>query len=245
VLVARAGRPFRSLGLAFLTVLAVCLITHAKSYVLAPAYPALLAAGAVWVADSRASVRRWVVAPYAGLLVVSAVPMAIAAAPILPPSTTARVLALIGPERLRQENHATAELPQYLADRYGWEEMVATVASVYHRLSPDEQREACILVANYGRAAAIDFYGARHDLPRAISGHNTYYLWGPRDCTGRVVISTGQSDRALRPLFRRIDRVATVTCAYCLPSENHLPVWIARDATHPMATIWPRLKHFD
>jgi len=108
----------------------------------------------------------------------------------------------------------------------------------------DSQLVLC-RVNNYGRAAAIDVYGARHDLPRAISGHNTYYLWGPRDCTGRVVISTGQSDRALRPLFRRLDRVATVTCAYCLPSENHLPVWIARDATHPMATIWPRLKHFD
>ncbi|HMB85420.1 MAG TPA: hypothetical protein VKS62_03495, partial [Methylomirabilota bacterium] len=66
LLVARAGRPFRALGFAFLTALAVCLITRAKSYVPAPAYPALLAAGAVWVADSRARVRGWVVVPYAG-----------------------------------------------------------------------------------------------------------------------------------------------------------------------------------
>ena len=97
LLLARAGRPFRALGFAFLTVLAVCLIAHAKSYVLAPAYPALLAAGAVLLADSRARVRRWVVAPYAGMIVLSGVPMAIAAAPLLPPATTARLLALIGP----------------------------------------------------------------------------------------------------------------------------------------------------
>ena len=236
-------RSFRPLGLAFLVVLALCLITRAKSYFLAPAYPALLAAGGVLLADTRAAVRWLVVGPYAVLLAVSGVPMAIAAAPILPPDTTARVLAIMRPERLRQERNATAELPQYLADRYGWEEMVATVASVYHGLSPEEQREACILVGNYGRAAAIDFYGPRHGLPPAISGHNNYYLWGHRDCTGRVVITTGQSDRALRGVLRRVDRVATVTCAYCMPSENDLPVWIARGATRPMATIWPSLKH--
>lgn len=240
-----SGRSFRPLGLAFLAVLALCLITRAKSYFLAPAYPALLAAGGVLLADTRAAVRWLVIGPYAVLLAVSGVPMAIAAAPILPPDTTARILAIMGPERLRQEKNATAELPQYLADRYGWEEMVATVASVYHGLSPEEQREACILVGNYGRAAAIDFYGPRHGLPPAISGHNNYFLWGPRDCTGRVVITTGQSDRALRPIFRRIDRMATVTCAYCMPSENHLPVWVARGATRPMATIWPSLKHLD
>ena len=59
------------------------------------------------------------------------------------------------------------------------------------------------------------------------------------------MIATGQSDRALRAIFRRVDRVATVTCAYCMPSENHLPVWVARMPTQPLKTIWPSLKHFD
>jgi hypothetical protein len=123
--------------------------------------------------------------------------------------------------------------------------MVATVASVYRSLPREEQREACIVVANYGRAAAIDFYGPRHGLPGAISGHNNYFLWGPRDCTGRVVITTGQSDRALRAAFRRVDQVAVVTCTYCMPSENNLPVWVAREPTQTMKAIWPTLKHFD
>ena len=240
-----AGQPFRPLGFAFLTVLVVCLATRAKSYVLAPAYPALLAAGGVLLADTRTAVRRLVVVPYAVLLAVSGVPMAIAAAPILPPATTARVLAVIDPQHLRQERHATAELPQYLADRYGWVEMVATVASVYRSLSPAERRETCILMANYGRAAAIDFYGPRYELPAAISGHNNYFLWGRGDCPGGVVITTGDTDRALRGAYKRIDRVATVTCAHCMPSENHLPVWVARGPTRPMETIWPTLKHFD
>ena len=30
-----------------------------------------------------------------------------------------------------------------------------------------------------GEAAAIDFFGPRYGLPKAISGHQTYFLWDP------------------------------------------------------------------
>ncbi len=97
----------------------------------------------------------------------------------------------------------------------------------------------------YGRAAAIDFYGPRYGLPRAISGHNSYYLWGPRGCTGRVVIATGSREGALLRIFEGVERVATITCAYCMPYENNLPVFVARNARLPMDSLWSTLKHFD
>ena len=38
-------------------------------------------------------------------------------------------------------------------------------------------------------------FGAQHGLPKAISGHNSYYLWGPGDATGEVVIAnSGEHD---------------------------------------------------
>ena len=30
------------------------------------------------------------------------------------------------------------------------------------------------------QAGAIDFFGAKYGLPAALSGHQNYYLWGPR-----------------------------------------------------------------
>jgi 4-amino-4-deoxy-L-arabinose transferase-like glycosyltransferase len=244
LVITREGRPLRPLGLTFAVLFAVLLVLRAKSYFLAPAYPVLLAAGAVRLARAGPRVRR-VIAPYAVLLGVSGLFMAVMAMPVLSPAATARLIGVMGAEAVRQERAAVAELPQYLADRHGWEDMVATVASAYHRLAPEERTQACLFMANYGRAAAIDFYGPRYGLPPAISAHNSYYLWGPRACTGQVVITTGSNERRLRQLFESVERVATVTCAYCLPSENNVSVYVARNMREPMAAAWPRLKLFN
>jgi 4-amino-4-deoxy-L-arabinose transferase-like glycosyltransferase len=239
------ARPFRPLGISFLILFAFFLATRAKSYFLAPAYPALLAAGAVTLAGAGPAIRRFTVAPYTALLALSGALMAVVAMPLLPPEVAARVMSAMGPQQVQQERLAVAELPQYLADRYGWEEMVAAVADVYRELPPDERSRACIFMMNYGRAAAIDFYGPRYGLPKAISGHNNYFLWGLRGCTGRVVITTGAGDRALAATFDRIEQVATITCAYCMPYENQLPVWVARDPKMPGELLWPSMKHYD
>ena len=37
--------------------------------------------------------------------------------------------------------------------------------------------------------------------PEAISGHNSYYIWGPGDCAGEVVISVGVPRGDLEAVF--------------------------------------------
>jgi hypothetical protein len=34
----------------------------------------------------------------------------------------------------------------------------------------------------------------KYDLPRAISGHNNYWLWGPREYTGEIMIMIGKGE---------------------------------------------------
>ncbi len=79
-------------------------------------------------------------------------------------------------------------LPQIFADQFGWEEMTALVARVYNALPPDIRRQTAIFGQNYGQAGAIDLFGPKYGLPPAISGHQSYFLWGPRDYTGASVI---------------------------------------------------------
>ena len=55
----------------------------------------------------------------------------------------------------------------------------------YRSLPPEDRSRACVFGRNYGEAGAIDFFGARDGLPRAVSGHNSYYLWGPGDVRAR------------------------------------------------------------
>ncbi len=54
--------------------------------------------------------------------------------------------------------------------------------------------------------------GDRHDLPPAISGHNTYYLWGPGRCTGEKMITVVFGRGEVEQVYDGVARAATITC---------------------------------
>ena len=137
------------------------------------------------------------------------------------------------------------ELPQNFADRFGWENMAATVSRVHRDLPQEDRSLSCILTGNYGEAAAIEFFGDEERLPRVISGHNSYHTWGPGDCTGEVLVSVGVPRDDLEGLFGDIEKADTIECDYCMPDENGLSVFVLRDPRMPLAEAWPRLGHYD
>ena len=54
---------------------------------------------------------------------------------------------------------------------------------------PSQQRKDCgVFAQDYGQAGAIDFLGRKYGLPPALSGHQTWWLWGPRGYTGSCLI---------------------------------------------------------
>lgn len=242
LLLAPAARPVRALGWSFLAVLAVMLTTSAKPYYLAPAYPVLFAAGALALEQrlrsplSRSVLFILVLGP--GLL---AAPLA---EPLLSEETYVRYARALGLAPGSDERHALGRLPQFFADMHGWPEFAAAIAGVYHRLPADERAVACVVGGNYGEAGAIDLFGPALGLPPAISPHNSYHLWGPRGCTGEVVIVPARDPARLRELFTRVDRAATFDCTDCMPYEDDLPIWLARGARAPLTAVWPDLKHY-
>ena len=242
-----AGKPYRVFGWAFVILYVLFTISRAKLYFLAPAYPMLFAAGSLVL---ERTVRKpgwgWLKPVYISLLVLMGLLLAPIAMPILPPSIYSRVTAIVGGNAgIKVENRTTGVLPQQLADRLGWDPMVATVARVYRSLPQDEQAEACIFTQNYGEAGAINFYRPQYHLPQAISGHNTYYLWGPGSCTGEVVISIGYPFDRLQTAFDSVTQAATSRCTYCMPEENNLPVYVCRHLKTSIQAIWPSVKHYD
>ena len=241
------GKPYRVFGWAFMILYVLFTLSHAKLYFLAPAYPPLFAAGAVLA--QRLFVKRprlnWLKPTYPALMALIALLLAPAAMPLLPPQNYGIMSFIGGDAGIKLADKATSQLPQQLADRLGWDTMTATVAQVYHSLPADEQAQACILAGNYGEAGAIDLYGPHYHLPHAVSGHNNFYLWGPGNCTGQTVIVIGNSSAELATLFESVTPVATITCAYCLPAENDLPIFISQHLKMPIQTFWAKMKHFD
>ena len=238
-------RAFRPIGWAYLAVLAVMLASNAKPYYLAPAYTALLAAGAVAFEGIRRSpVGTLVRAGAVALVVVSGAVSLPFAKPVLSTGTYLRYAAALGMGPRSEERQELGRLPQHFADMHGWRELASNLASVYHALPPADRSRACIFVQNYGEAGAVDVLGAPLGLPRAISGHNSYFLWGPRGCTGDVVIALGGTRGEYEEVFASVEQAALHTCADCMPYENNRPIWVARRSRVPLSELWPRVKRF-
>ncbi len=241
LLFAPALRRFRPLGLMYLIVLLILLLQRAKPYYLAPAYPALLAAGAVAAERLRRHSLRVALVAW---LVLGGVTVGTMVIPALPPATYVSVIQMLGVKAPQEERGHTAEMPQVLADRFGWENMTATIARVYNGLPPEQRARAAILAGNYGEAAAVDFFGPRYGLPKAISGHNNYWLWGPRGATGAVLIAVGIPKADLEKYFATVEQADTIVSPYALPFETNLPVYVCRDLRTPIEQAWPLLRRF-
>ena len=248
-LFAREGRPYRALGWIYVVLFVLFAALNSKFYFLAPAYPMLFAAGSVAIERFFGRHRRWrwSLPAYAAVLAISGMLVApITVLPVLPVETLVRITGAFGGDAgIEVETREIAELPQNFADRFGWEDMTETVARVHNRLPPEERSVACVLTGNYGEAGAIDFFGANHGLPKAISGHNSYYLWGPRGCSGETVVSVGVPRERLEEVFGRIEQTDTVRCRYCMPDEDELPVYVCRNPKLPFEEAWPRFKHYN
>lgn len=241
-----SGKPYRPIGIAYLFLLIILMIQQAKNYFLAPFYPVLFALGVVMILHHRQWPSRWrffgtEYVRTTALITLVFLPLTL---PILPLDWEVRYMSVFGFLTPRTEVHETGVLPQYLADRLGWVELADTVASVYQQLSPEDQSKACIFADNYGQAGALEFFGRSRGLPTVVSGHNSYYLWGPGDCTGEVLIVVGSDREDLQPLFEQVEEAAITSCQYCVPYENNEPVFIARKLRLPLEQAWPGVINF-
>jgi hypothetical protein len=140
-------------------------------------------------------------------------------------------------------SHEGAALPQHYADQFGWEEMTAMTAQAWARV-PNEQRADCgIFAQNYGQAGAIDFFGPRYGLPKAISGHQTYWLWGPRGYSGNCMIVLDAKKEVLDQLFEQVELIGVSDNIYSI--ERQVPVFLCRGAKFgTLPQLWPKLKRW-
>ena len=238
-------RRMRTLGLAYLVLIVLFVALRTKVYYLFPVYGVLFAAGGV-VFEAWTSVRhRWVRTALPALLLLSAMVIGPVIFPAIPREQYRAYVKAIGLEPPHMEKgRDSGRLPQILADMHGWDTMAAQVAAVHRTLTPEEQAKACVFGQNYGEAGAINHFGPGLGLPRAISGHNSYGLWGPQGCTGEVLIVIGGDEGDNRKVCGFLEKRGLVHNDWARPDENDLPIWVCK-LNESAETIWPRLRHID
>jgi hypothetical protein len=260
-------KPYRALGWCYLVCYTVFFVLHGKSYYLAPVYPMLLAAGAViiegaidgWMetrSEGQANDRptndrpksgrprlQWLKPVIVVLLLADGVYLSPIVIPILSPDhflAYAKHLPFKLP--VMEHAHARATLPQWYADQFGWQEIVDETAVAWNQLAPEERADCGIFGQDYGQAGAIDFLGRRYRLPKSLSGHQTWFLWGPGKYSGDCMIVLDDNRATLEQLWQRVDYVGT-SAANPYALEQQIDVYICRGKKFDsLAALWPRVK---
>ncbi len=227
------ARTYRAIAIAYVVLAVVLAITAGdKQYYVAGLYVPLWGAGGRplegWLARHRRGPARAIAVIGLALTTLLLLP---AAVPVLPESALANGGGL-NPE---------------LGEQIGWPDLVSQVAGVWRGLPEAERADAAILTSNYGEAGAIDRFGPSVGLPRAYSGHNTYWWWGSPPASTRTLVAVGFEDRAfLASMFGTVRRAGTITNPWNVANEEQgLPIWIASDPKQPWPEIWSNLRHYD
>ena len=234
---APAGKRYRTLGWMFVIPFALLYASKGRGYYLAPAYPILLAAGAVWLGGVFARLSTWKARFAQGFTWVTlAVGFLVFSSLVLP----------LAPVNSSWWKKVTEINPEF-KEEIGWPELVETVARIYASLPPEEQAVTGILTGNYGEAGAINLYGPAYGLPEAISGVNSYWLRGYGDPAPQTVIVLGENTASTYAHFKNCNSAGRITNRYGVMNEetrDHAIILICRGLRKPWSEIWETILHF-
>ena len=228
------GKRYRMLGWMYVITLVALLAAKGRDYYLAPAYPMLIAAGAVWGEQwvnslslrAAAEIRRatWITLLCATLC---------ASALTLP-------IAPLNSRWWRVANSANGNFDMEV----GWLDMAETVAKIRDSLPAEERAGIAILAGDEGEAGAINLYGPAYGLPEAISGMNSNWYRGYGDPPPQTVITLGLRRDVLDPNFKSCVLAGHVTNRNAIATSAVAgwdEIFVCRELRWPWPEFW---KHF-
>lgn len=245
-LITTKGKPYRFALFAYLFLIIVMVAGRSsRPDRIVSVYIFLLAYGAV-------ALEQWLRRPWlqvaqasaAALLVAGAVVLSPIFCPLMPPARLKQHIARLGFKLEIEEGKRGEPIPQWLADRIGWEEMAAEVARVYHSLPETERRNTVIVSDNYGHAGAMEVYAGKYDLPPVFATHNSFHSWGPPPDSVKTYIGVDIDAEGARELFETVERAATVYCPDCTRPQHETEIYLLRNPLVSVKDIWPEIRNY-
>ena len=228
-------KHFRILGWMAVIPLLLFTVAQGRSYYTAPLYPMLIAPGATFLTallETKLFARKLAVAVAVPILVIAGVVFAAVVTPIAPVGSNWWRTALETNGDLREE--------------FGWPEMTAEVAKIWETLSEDERSRTAIYASNYGEAGAINLYGPKYGLPRAISGVNSFWARGYGDPPPETVIVLGSRREHLEERFELVNVAGQIPNPLGIANEESQrpEIYICRRPKQPWHELWPKIRSF-
>ncbi len=234
---APAGKRFRLIGWMYIISLALFFLAKGRDYYLAPAYPALFAAGAVfaeqWLATITLARARRFRRAYWWALAVSATVLALMVLPIAPLGSRWWFVA--------------DKLNGNFNEEIGWPEMAATVARVRDSLPLEDRANLAILAGDAGEAGAINLFGRPYNLPNVISGSNSNWLRGYGDPPPQTVITLGFLREDADRIFVSCKPAAYLENPFAIENSavgDHTDLFVCTQPRPPWPVLWPHFHWF-
>jgi len=240
------GKRYRLFLFAFIFLMLLMLAGHSsRPDRISSIYTFFMASGAVAIEQHLQSFwRRLTLASLAILMGLGGIILAPVFCPLLPPAILKHHISRLGLKFDIEEGKKGEPIPQWLADRIGWEDLAVQVSQVYHSLPEDEQRNAVIISSNYGEAGALEYYAPGLGLPNVYSTHNSYHSWGPPSDTVHVYIGVFIDVETVRQKFERVDEISVFHCADCTRPQRNIPIYILRGPKFSMEKEWVNFKFY-
>lgn len=233
----KAGKPFRTIGWMYAVPLVLFLLVKGRDYYLAPAYPMLMAAGAVW-GESWLGAK----SPHVQGAILGTVRTSLAIGALIVFALTLPI-APIGTAWWRFADAANS----CFSMEVGWPEMVAAVARVRDSLPAGERARLGILAGDEGQTGAVNLYGRAYGLPEAISGMNSNWLRGYGDPAPQVVIAIGFRPGSLNRIFASCQAAAQLSNPYGIVNDtigDRAQIYVCRNIREPWPEFWKKFESY-
>jgi hypothetical protein len=233
------------LGIMFCVTFAFLFILKAKYFMLAALFVPLLAAGSAFVEEKLSGWkwRRSAEIVILSSLLLAGVVIAPPNLPLLPPPVMTKYADSFGflYKPIKAGPFPTTDFPPILENRLGWDKLAQIVAAVYDGLPEEERADVGIYADWFGPAGAINHFGPVYGLPRAVSGHLTYYLWGPGYSWNEMIVATINID-GFRYFFGDIQQKALFVNEHASPVSTNIGVYVCKAPIKSAKVIWTYLK---
>lgn len=212
---------------------------------IAPIYPPLFAAGAVfvwqWIEKYKSTSLKIISISFvlffglsSGLCVLS----------ILPPYDLSNFSTMLGLSH-KQNPGNLAVTHSFLSERLGWEGIAEKTISLCKSLPPSDKQNLVVLARNKSEAAAIEYYDDEKVTKMVLCCHNNYYIWFPNDYVFETVVSVGFSRTRMEEFFEKVEDSGLFhTSTYAPAEENNMRFFICRSPKYPTKRIKEVLKSF-
>jgi hypothetical protein len=235
----KEGKTYRILGWMWVIIFLLLMLTGSKIYYLSPAYPPLLAGGAIaferWMKQRKR--KGILLKPVAiCLLLLGGAAMFPLSVPVMSIDNTEKFINMVTFGAFKNVYELTGDL----RGMFGWQERVETVAEVYSRIPQEQKERVMILASSYGNAGAIDYLGKTHGLPNAACLSMSYWLWGYPDGPVDTYIAVGFRKETMEKVFHQVELAEEVELENVNPFDTPFRVTICRQPRVPIEKLWQR-----